>query len=179
LFAPLRVTSEEKWQDLVATDDFERFPLPPDERLPVGSVAELGNCFMVDARDVKKHIGARIASLEVELAEELEVHWNAYAARRGPRAYTRNTFKLASLLSGGGQPGVVQERAADAIADVLDCAWALEGSDLEDVSEAEEAVRLSGGDAATLTPPLATRLVDRLHELTQLAKAAAGELAPP
>jgi hypothetical protein len=178
LFAPLSVTSEEKWQDLVATEDFERFPLPPDERLPTGSVAELGNCFMVDARDVKKHTGARIAGLNKQLAEEFEVHWNAYATRRGPRAYTRNTFKLASLLSGSGQPRAREERVANAITDVLDYAWALEGADLGDASEAEESVRLDGGDATILTPPLAERLVDRLRELAQLANAAADGLAP-
>ena len=178
LFAPLTVVPEEKWQELVETEDFERFPLPQDERLPTGSIAELRNCFMVDARDVKKHAGARIASPSRQLADELDVHWNAYAARRGPRAYTRNTFKLASLLSGGDQPGEDEERAADAIADALDCAWALEGSDLEDVSEAEESVRIASGNAATLTPPLAECLIDRLHELAQLAKTAADELAP-
>jgi hypothetical protein len=133
---------------------------------------------MVDARDVKKHVGARIATLRPELAEELEAHWNGYATRRGPRAYSRNTFKLASLLSGGGQPGKNEERVADTIADALDCAWALEGSDLEDVSEAEEAVRLARGDATMLTPPLTKRLVDRLRDLAELAKTAADGLAP-
>jgi hypothetical protein len=178
LFAPLGVTDEKKWQDLVETEDFERFPLPPDERLPAWTVAELGNCFMVDARDVKKHTAARIVSLGTKLAEELEVHWNAYATRRGPHAYSRNTFKLASLLSGGGQPGKDEERVADAIAYVLDCAWALEGSDLEDVSEAEESVRLASGDAAMLTPSLVERLVERLSELVQLARTAADGLEP-
>ena len=178
LFAPLSVVEEEQWEKLVEIEDFERFPLPPDSRLTAGSVAELRNCFMVDARDIKKHASARIATLGPELAEELEAHWNAYATRRGPLAYSRNTFKLASLLSGGGQPSKDEERVADAIADALDCAWALEGSDLEDVSEAEESVRLARGDAAMLTPPLAERLVDRLRDLAELAKTAADGLAP-
>jgi hypothetical protein len=148
------------------------------QRLPAASVAEFGNCFMVDARDVKKHTGARIAGLRKQLAEELEVHWNGYATRRGPRAYSRNTLKLASLLSGGSQPRVHEERIANAITDVLDCAWALEDADLGDASEAEESVRLAGGNASELTPPLTKRLVDRLRDLSELAKTVADGLAP-
>jgi hypothetical protein len=177
LFAPLTVVDEDKWHNLVETEDFERFPLPPGERLPAFSVAELGNCFMVDARDIEKHTGSRIASLSGPLAEELEVHWNAYATRRGPRAYGRNTLKLASLLSGGGQPGDDEQAAADAVADALDLALLIEGADLEDVSEAEEAVRLSGGDAGALTPPLVDRVIDHLRELAELANEAADQLA--
>ncbi|MCP9490678.1 MAG: hypothetical protein MSC31_12480 [Solirubrobacteraceae bacterium MAG38_C4-C5] len=177
LFAPLTVVEEGKWHELVATEDFERFPLPADNRLPAFSVAEFANCFMVDARDVKKYAASRVASLTEPLVEELEVHWNAYATRRGPRAYGRNTLKLASLLSGGGQPGENQERAADAVAAALDLALLLEGSDLEDVSDAEEAVRLVGGDAAALTPPLVDRIIDHLRELAELASEAAEEIA--
>lgn len=177
LFARLTVVDESKWHNLIETEDFERFPLPANERLPAFSVAELGNCFMVDARDVKKHTAGRIASLSEPLAEELEVHWNAYATRRGPRAYGRNTLKLASLLLGGGQPGDDEQAAADAVADTLDLALLIEGSDLEDVSEAEEAVRLSGADAGEVTPPLTGRLVEHLRELAQLATEAADQLA--
>jgi hypothetical protein len=39
-------------------------------------------------------------------------------------------------------------------------------------------VRLAGGNASQLTPPLTKRLVDRLHELAQLANTAADGLAP-
>jgi hypothetical protein len=178
LFAPLSSVSAEQWQGLVETEDFERFPLPDDERLPAGSVAEFSDCFMVDARDIKKHVDSRVASLSRPLVGELAVHWTAYSTRRGPRAYERNTLKLAWLLSGGGRPTAEAENAADAIAGALDLAFELEGSDLEDVSAAEESVRLAGGNASELTPPLTKRLVDRLHELAQLANTAADELAP-
>jgi hypothetical protein len=176
LFAPLTVVDGDKWRTLVEAEDFERFPLPMDARLPKFSVAELANCFMVDARDVKSHATARVASLTQTLAEELEVHWNAYATRRGPRAYARNTLKLASLLSGGGQPDDDKQRAADAIADVLDLALVIEGSDLESVSEAEEAVRISSADARALTPQIVDRIARDLQELAQLASDAAKQL---
>ncbi len=75
---------------------------------------------------MKEHIGSRLASLGPDLAEELEVHWNGYATRRGPRAYGRNTLKLASLLSGGRQPGEAEDKATDALAAALDLALVLE-----------------------------------------------------
>jgi hypothetical protein len=173
LFAPLSVVEPEQWDMLVRSEDFARFPLPVDERLPECRVAELGSCFMVDARDVKEHVHNRIVSLSAPLAEELEMHWSAYAARLGPRAYGRNTLKLASLLSGGGKPGDDEQDLADAVADVLDLARFIEAQDLEDVSAAEEDVRLSGGDAAQLTPPLVENIIEHLRELSDQAAAAA------
>ncbi len=177
LFAPLSVVEPERWEGLVRSEDFARFPLPADERLPGGSVAELGACFMADARDVKAHIDDRIASLSPPVAEELEIHWSAYAARLGPRAYGRSTLKLASLLSGGGEPGNDEQDLADAVAEVLDLAHFIEGQDLEDVSAAEENVRLSGGNAAQLTPPLVRNIIEHLRELSGLAAAAADSLS--
>lgn len=177
LFAPLTVVEEAKWQKLVQTEDFERFPLPKDERVGIAMVAELSNCFMVDARDVKTHVGSRLASLSRGLAEELEVHWNGYATRRGPRAYGRNTLKLASLLAGGGQPGEADENATDALAAALDLALVLESADLEDVSAAEAVVRFGEADPAEVTPPLVARIVEHLRELSELASAAADELS--
>jgi hypothetical protein len=177
LFAPLSVVAQEKWDELVASEDFARFPLPPDDRLPAGSVAELSSCFMVDARDIKKHVASRIASLNAPLSEELEMHWAAFAARLGPRAFGRNTLKLASVLSGGGEPGGEEQSAALALADVLDLAHFIEGKDLEDVSAAEESVRLSGGDAAQLTPPLVENIIEHLRELSDQAAAAAEGLS--
>jgi hypothetical protein len=176
LFAPLMSVSEEVWQGLVETEDFERFPLPDEERLPAGSLAEFGNCFMVDARDIKEHVDSRVASLGQSLAVELEIHWGAYSTRRGPRAYERNTLKLAWLLSGGGQPTAEAENAADAIAGALDLGFELEGSDLEDVSAAEESVRLAGGNASELTPPLVEQIAGRLRQLADQATTAANEL---
>ena len=176
LFAPVGRVETEKWHALVEEVDFERFSLPNDERLPQCGVVELRHCFMVEARVVKEYADARIAKPVLALAEELEARWNAYAARRGPRAYERNTLKLAALLAGGTQPAQEHEGVGDAVAAVLDAAWALEGSDLEDVSEVEEKVRLADGDAAELTPALLERLEARLRELAKLAGEAAGAI---
>jgi hypothetical protein len=131
---------------------------------------------MVDSRDVKKHVEGRVASLSASLAKEFELHWNAYAARPGPRAYGRNTLKLASRLAGGGQAGVAELRVSDPINDVLDLALLLEGADLETVSEAEQSVRLAGGNAAALTPPMVEQMVAHLHQLAETGAAAADEL---
>ena len=49
----------------------------------------------------------------------------------------------------------------------------IEAQDLEDVSAAEEDVRLSGGDAAQLTPPLVENIIEHLRELSDQAAAAA------
>jgi hypothetical protein len=177
LFAPLSVVSKDKWQALSENPDFGRFPLPADKRLPEYSVIELDSCFMVDARDVKAHVDARIVSLSEPLAEALEVQWNAFATRRGPLAYERNTIKLASLLAGGGQPQEKQQFAVDAIADALDLAYRIEGADLEAVSTAEEEVRLAAGSVEQLTPPLKAELVSHLRELASLATDAADKLS--
>jgi hypothetical protein len=176
LFAPLSTVSAEKWLSLTQQQDFGRFPLPADRRLPEHTVAEMGGCFMVDARDVKNHADSRVLSLGEALAEELEVRWDAYATRRGPLAYGRNTLKLASLLSGGGQPAAQQQAAADAIADTLDLAFFIEGSDLEAVSAAEEQARIFGGKPEVLAPPLTAAIVTHLRDLAALAAAAADRL---
>ncbi|MGH2714192.1 MAG: hypothetical protein ACRDM7_09980 [Thermoleophilaceae bacterium] len=177
LFAPVRRVEQEVWEGLAEDVDFERFPLPPDDRLPQHSVVELRHSFMVEARAIKDYSGARIASLTPELAEELEAHWAAYATRRGPRAYERNTFKVAVLLAGSEQPEEGDEMVGDAIAAVLDLAWVLEGADLEEVSDAEEAVRLMDGDPGELTPPLLERVERRLRDLAGAAQEAAEAVA--
>jgi hypothetical protein len=109
------------------------------------------------------------------LGEELEAHWSAYATRRGPRAYERNALKLAVLLSNG-EPSEHAVAVTDQLAGVLDCTWVLEGRDLEDISEAEEAVRHGERQAADLTPALVRRVSGRLRELSALAMAAADAL---
>lgn len=177
LFAPVRSVPQEEWDRLQAEADYGRFPLPPSETLPPRAVAELRQCFMVDAVHVKAHADARILGCEAELAEGLEAQWNAYAARRGPVAYERNALKLAYLLAGGKQPTASDEVVTDTIAEVLDCAWVLEGADLEDVSEAEEAVRLGDARAEDFTHELLDGLIARLRELSELAARSAAALA--
>jgi hypothetical protein len=177
LFAPVRGVEQAVWEGLAEDVDFERFPLPPDDRLPQHSVVEFRHSFMVEARAIKDHSGARTASLTPELTEELEAHWAAYSTRRGPRAYERNTFKLAVLLAGGERPEEADEMVGDAIAAVLDLAWSLEGSELEDVSDAEQAVRLMGDNPGELSPPLLERVEQRLRGLARAAQQAAEGVA--
>jgi hypothetical protein len=177
LFAPVRGATAEDYNKLQNDVDFGRLPLPAHESLPAHPVAELRQCFMVDAIHLKAHTDARVLACTEELGETLEAHWTAYAARRGPVAYERNTLKLAYLLAGGRQPEQADEEVADTIAEVLDCAWALEGAGLEDVSASEEAVRLDGADAARHAAERLDDIIDRLHELAELATQSAQALA--
>ncbi len=176
LFAPVREVGAESWSKLSAEEtlDFGRFPLPRGEGFEC-HVAELRHVFAVGAKSLADHLDARVAALADAVA--LEEHWSAYAARRGPLAYERNTLKLASLLAGGGQGGAGEEEVADSVAEVLDLSWRIEGIGLEQVSEAEERVRLDGVDAAELTPGLRANLAGDLRELSAAAERAADLLA--
>jgi hypothetical protein len=176
LFAPVRGVPEADWHKLQQEADYGRFPLPASQVLPAFAVAELRQCFMVDAVHVKAHVQLRVLACGGELAEDLEAQWNAYAARRGPVAYERNALKLAFLLAGGELPTEDDEAVTDTIAEVLDCAWALEGGNLEDTAEAEEAVRLGGERAEDRTPELLDGLITRLRQLSALAGRAADTL---
>ena len=177
LFAPVRGIPDAEWDALEGGADFGRFRLPPSDELPERAVVEVRQCFMVDAVHVKRHINTRVCACGPELAKELEAQWNAYAARRGPIAYERNALKLAYLLAGGQQSAPADEAIADTVAATLDCAWALEGADLENVSEAEEAVRLGGEQAEAHMPQLRGDLIARLRELSKLAETSADALA--
>jgi hypothetical protein len=169
LFAPVRGVSAEDYEKLQYEVDFGRLPLPGHEALPECPVAELRHCFMVDAVHLKGHTGDRVLACTEHLGESLEAQWNAYAARRGPLAYERNTLKLAYLLAGGQQPEEADEQATDTIAAVLDCAWTLEGAGLEEVSASEEAVRFDGADAGEHAAQRLDDLIGRLRELAELA----------
>jgi hypothetical protein len=151
--------------------------LPAHKALPEHPVAELRQCFMIDAVHLKAHVRARVLACAEELAETLEARWSAYAARRGPVAYERNTLKLAYLLAGGQAPAEADEAVSDTIAEVLDCAWALEGAGLEEVSASEEAVRLEGEDAARHSTQRLDDLIERLRVLSELAARSADTLA--
>ncbi len=134
LFAPITPAAE---KDL-GTVSFGRFDLPAGDTVSAG-IAELRKCFMVDARDVAAVKDARLAALTPEFAEELEVRWNAFAARRGPLAATRNADKMVGVLTrrrdleGPTEDDVAVGRA---VAEVLAQAWRLEGRDLEAVAGA-------------------------------------------
>lgn len=177
LFAPVRGATAEDYDKLNNELDFGRMPLPAHEALPEHPVAELRQCFMVDAVHLKSHTDARVLACAEELGENLEAHWNAYAARRGPVAYERNTLKLAYLLAGGQPPEEADEAVSDTIAEVLDSAWALEGAGLEAVSASEEAVRFDGGDATAHVAQRLDDLIARLREVAELAANAADALS--
>ncbi len=167
LFAPITRADDE-----TSTTSFGRFPLPAWEaKLPAG-VAELRRCFMVDSRDVAGHVSHRIASLDEELAEDLEVRWNAFAARRGPLASARNSDKLAGLLArlrGDDEPESSEVEAATSTARALTRAWRVEGHDLEAVADAHDQ-GIQGRLAID-------GLESGLRELAELAQAAADALA--
>lgn len=176
LFAPVRGTSAEDHKKLTQASDFGRLTLPGHDQLPEHPVAELRQCFMVDAVRLSAHTDDRVLACSQELGETLEAQWNAYATRRGPIAYERNTLKLAYLLAGGQQPDDAELEVTDTIAAVLDSAWALEGAGLEDVSASEEAVRFDGENAGQHAAQRLDDLIARLRELAVLATESADAL---
>jgi len=134
LFAPITPARD---QDL-GTQAFGRFDLPGDGCFNTG-IAELRKCFMVDARDVATVKDARLKALTPDFAEELEVRWNAFAARRGPLAATRNADKMVGLLTrerGSEEPTAGDLDVGREVAEVVARAWRLEGHDLEAVADA-------------------------------------------
>lgn len=71
------------------------------------------------------------------------------AGWRGASTVTRVPAAGWDPVAGGQRPEEADEAVTDTIADVLDCAWTLEGAGLEEVSVSEEAVRLDKEPAAS------------------------------
>lgn len=178
LFAPIGTVESDRWQELQDDIDFERMPLPPHDELGEYPVAELRNAFPVAAQDLVDQLNTRILACNLALEGQLEDYWGAYARRRGPLAYERNLLKLAWLLDGApsGNPSEDTTNMTDAIAEVLDLAGAIEGNDLEDVSDADERVRFADADPTEETPKLVERIVGNLRDLALAATTAADEL---
>ncbi len=127
---------------------FGRFLLPAEDQSFEGGVAELQRCFMVDSRDVAAHVNARVARLGAQAAEDLEVRWNAYAARRGPLADARNAEKVAMLLAqtrSDQDLTEAQRRVGLLIARALTASWRVEGYYLESAADAYDR-EVSGDD---------------------------------
>lgn len=180
LFVPLVCeVTEGQMQRLRDRPDFGRLPLEPHEAWPDGAVAEMRNCFAVDARDLKSELESRLATLTDAGAAEVAARWAAYTCRRGPDAYDRSTDKLAAVLAAMADADGVQQPhldAADATAEVLDIAWALEGGELEDLVDRFAALRTAG------TVPVDSRaaldaLVGRLDALAAAAAAASAAVS--
>lgn len=135
LFAPVSAIEESE----LPLRTFGRFALPTWDGEWAAGAADLRRCFMVDARDVAAYRDARKASLDLELAEELEVKWSAFASRRGPLTSARNAEKLAEVLSrvnGDSSLGDGDIAVGYAVAEALSVSWRLEGKDLEAVADA-------------------------------------------
>ena len=94
LFAPIVPATKETVEALDDEPLFGRFPLEAAPGKLGWATAELRDCFMVDARDVR--IEDRILTLNAEAAADLEVSWDACALRRGPLAVSHNIAKLAA-----------------------------------------------------------------------------------
>ncbi len=80
-------------------------------------------------------------------------------------------------MAGGRRPEEADEAVTDTIADVLDCAWTLEGASLEGVSASEEAVRLDKEPAGEHVAQRLDDLVARLRRLSELATRSADALS--
>jgi hypothetical protein len=149
--------------------DFGRFLIPPWEGRLLPSVVELRRCFMVDAPDILAHGESRVAALTDAARADLEVRWNAYAARRGPLANARNAEKAAELAAGLPENGDLDPELAEQIAGALQTSWLLEGQALEAVSDAYSEHREGREELE--------KLEEGLRELGERATEAAERLA--
>jgi hypothetical protein len=165
LFAPIVRATEAQITKLEETGVFGRFSLPAADQPPfTGGVAELRDCFMVDARDVSAK--DRVLALTDDAADDLEAVWDACALRRGPHAVAHNVAKLARALAGdGGNPEDEAEKV-EVIIEALTVAWRLEGGVLR-----------AAADSRGLEPAVIQQIVDELEELEKLARAAREGLA--
>lgn len=136
LFAPIVTAAEAQVRQLQERRVFGRFPLAMNTEPHFdGGVAELRDCFMVDARDVRA--ADRILSLTEEAAEDLEAAWDASAMRRGPHVVEHNVTKLARSLTGGDEVSAADVEAVEMIAHALTTAWRLEGGLLRAAADDE------------------------------------------
>lgn len=166
--------------------DFRRHLLPPADGY-AGGVVHFGALFMV----VDKAVGdaRRDWSLERAAQVNLEVAWEAYAVRRGPRAVADNTRKLAAVLTALGDhviAGDVMEglapvaEAADAaraaIEEALGVAWDIEGALLNDVSDTLE-VTIRGEHSPDELGAIAAERQDALRNALQRLAVSAAQAA--
>jgi hypothetical protein len=159
LFAPIVPTTKETVEALEDEPLFGRFPLNAAPGRFGWATAELRDCFMVDARDVREE--DRILTLTAEAAEDLEASWDACALRRGPLAVSHNIAKLASALAGEGGDPEEQAGAVEMLEQMFVIAWRLEGGLLRAVADAP------APDRAALE-----QIVDELKKLEEAARTA-------
>lgn len=165
LFAPIVPATEPQIVKLQTRRVFGRFPLPKDtDRHFAGGVAELRDCFMVDARAVR--VADRFLTLSDLAAEDLEAAWDACATRRGPHVVEHNVARLAGSLSEGEGASQDDFDAVEMVAETLIAAWRLEGGVLRAAADS-----LTGDKAAV------EQIVSELELLESFARIAHERLA--
>jgi hypothetical protein len=177
-------SAKQEMETALSTRSFRRFPLPPDVGYP-GGIVEFQQLFAVatDGVEVTEDDDPRLTRLDAAARLDLEMRWNAYAARRGPLAHVDHAEKLARLLSADGDderlarlkkgldlPDPAHLEQAKLVAEALGAAWNIEGAGLNEVSEAYE----EGRNPASVRDCLADALAD-LAARAQRAAAKLGE----
>jgi hypothetical protein len=165
----------------VQSQAFRRHPLPPADGF-TGGIVNLGSLFAVGWDAVASATpDPRVARLDDDCVIDLEIRWNAYATRRGPRAHTDNALKLAMLLTADGNPAILaalrdldnparlkpdslDQAAANAVARALTIGWTLEGGVMNNMADA-----LENGDPAG---PSRDEILAQLIELRDAAETA-------
>lgn len=153
--------------------DFRRHLLPPADGFE-GGVVQFSSLFLVVEDCVRD--AQRLTSLNTGAQVNLEVAWEAYAARRGPKAVASHTRKLAAMLTAPGDEVIARDVMADAglesssataarlaINEALELAWKIEGSQLCDVADTADlllAGRYSGDELRRETEARRTQLRD-------------------
>jgi hypothetical protein len=136
------------WLEAGRLRDFRRHLLPPADGFE-GGVVQFSSLFLVVDRCVQD--ARRLWSLDRRAQVNLEVAWEAYAVRRGPKAVADNSRKLAAILTAPGDEVIGRDVLADpglespeataaktAINEALEAAWEIEGGRLNDVADTVE-----------------------------------------
>ena len=163
----------------LTSGNFRRHPLPPADGF-AGGVALFESLFAVGHDAVTASADhSRVARLDDDAVVDLEIRWNAYSTRRGPRTHADNARKLAVLLSADGdaaaldslldpesgvEPDSLDVAAANLVAQTLTAAWDIEGRVLNAMADALEARERAEQSRDELTA--------RLTELENLARTA-------
>jgi hypothetical protein len=140
-------------QAALETRAFRRFPLPSAEGFG-GGIVEFQQLFAVSVDGVQlgsDGVDPRVLRLDNQGKQELEWRWNAFAVRRGPLTHLDNAEKFARLLTASGDrdrakrlddrledPEPEHQEAARLLIEVMNAAWELEGSSMNDMAEAYE-----------------------------------------
>ena len=136
------------WLEAGRLRDFRRHLLPPGDGFE-GAVVQFSSLFLVVDRCIQD--ARRLWSLDRGAQVNLEVAWEAYAVRRGPKAVADNSRKLAAILTAPGDEVIARDVLTDpnlespeatavknAVGGALEAAWEIEGARLNDVADTVE-----------------------------------------